>query len=204
MAQLQPVGLWRASPDRRRPRTPGSSMGLEIRFGSRTFDFRIWRWSVYQVQKWEEAGCWGHSSLGWERRLPSWLERSGGVLLFSHWVLFNSETSWTGAHQAPLSMGVPRQEYWSRLPFPTSVDLPHPGIKPASLASPSLASGFLTTASPGKVRRAITQNSSSHSLVCGTLEFNETLSRSYLESKLVSSHFLDSISLCPISTFALR
>jgi len=41
-------------------------------------------------------------------------------------------TPWTVAHQAPLSMGFPRQEYWSGLPFPTPGDLLDPGIKPAS------------------------------------------------------------------------
>ena len=35
-----------------------------------------------------------------------------------------------GAHQAPLSMGFPRQEYWSGLPFPYAGDLPDQGIKP--------------------------------------------------------------------------
>ena len=39
------------------------------------------------------------------------------------------------------------QEYWSELPFPSPVDLPDPGIKPASLA---LAGGFFTTEPPGK------------------------------------------------------
>ena len=39
----------------------------------------------------------------------------------------------TIAHQAPLFMGFPRQEYWSGLPFP-SLDLPNPGIKPRSPA----------------------------------------------------------------------
>ena len=39
-------------------------------------------------------------------------------------------TLWTIACQAPLSMGFPRQEYWSRLPFPSSVYLPDPGIEP--------------------------------------------------------------------------
>ena len=38
------------------------------------------------------------------------------------------------AHQAPLSMGFPRQEYWSELPFPSPGDFPDPGIKPASSA----------------------------------------------------------------------
>ena len=39
-------------------------------------------------------------------------------------------------------MGFPRQEYWSGLPFPSPGDLPNPGIKPMSLMSPTLASGF--------------------------------------------------------------
>ena len=42
-------------------------------------------------------------------------------------------TPWTVVHQAPLSMGFPRQEYWSRLPFPPPRDLPDLGIKPMSL-----------------------------------------------------------------------
>ena len=41
-------------------------------------------------------------------------------------------TPWTVAHQAPLSMGFSRQEYWSGLPCPPPGDLPDPGIKPAS------------------------------------------------------------------------
>ena len=41
---------------------------------------------------------------------------------------------WTVARQAPLSMGFPRQEYWSGLPVPPSGDLPHTGIKPTSPA----------------------------------------------------------------------
>jgi len=40
------------------------------------------------------------------------------------------ETPWTVALQAPPSMGFPRQEYWSGLPFPSPEDLPNPGIKP--------------------------------------------------------------------------
>ena len=54
-------------------------------------------------------------------------------------------TPWTVAHQATLSMGFPRQEYWSGLPFPSPGDLPHPGIKPASLRSLPLPVGLLTT-----------------------------------------------------------
>ena len=44
-------------------------------------------------------------------------------------------TPWTVARQAPLSMGFPRQEYWSALPFPFPGDLPGPGIEPALLHS---------------------------------------------------------------------
>ena len=53
-------------------------------------------------------------------------------------------TPWTVAHQAPLSMGFSRQEYWSGLPCPPSEDLPDPGIEPASLQSPALAGRFFT------------------------------------------------------------
>ena len=42
-------------------------------------------------------------------------------------------TLWTRAHQAPLSMGFSRQEYWSGLPYPPPGDLPNPGIEPMSL-----------------------------------------------------------------------
>ena len=51
-------------------------------------------------------------------------------------------TSWTVAHQAPLSMGFPRQEYWSGLLFPTPRDLPNPGIE---LKSPVWTGRFSTT-----------------------------------------------------------
>ena len=44
------------------------------------------------------------------------------------------ETPWTVACQAPPSMGLSRQEYWSGLSFPSRVDLPDPGIKPGSPA----------------------------------------------------------------------
>ena len=51
----------------------------------------------------------------------------------------------TPAHQTPLSMGFPRQEYWSELPFPSPGDVPDPGVIPVSLVSPALAGGFFTT-----------------------------------------------------------
>ena len=61
-------------------------------------------------------------------------------------------TSWTVAHQGPLSMGFPRQEYWSGLPFPLLGDLLNPGIKPASLESSTLPDRFLTTMPSGKLQ----------------------------------------------------
>ena len=55
-------------------------------------------------------------------------------------------TLWTGACQAPLSMGFSRQEYWSELPCPPPGNLPDAGIEPASLTSPALAGGSLPLA----------------------------------------------------------
>ena len=51
-------------------------------------------------------------------------------------------TPWIVAHQAPLSMGVPRQECWSGSSFPSPGDVPDPGIEAVSLMSPALASRF--------------------------------------------------------------
>ena len=56
-------------------------------------------------------------------------------------------TPWTIAHQAPLSMGFPRQEYWSGFPFPSPGDLPDPGIK---LRSPVLQEDSLPSEPPRK------------------------------------------------------
>ena len=53
----------------------------------------------------------------------------------------------TVAHQTLLSMGFPRQEYWSGLPFPPPGNLLDPGIRPAS---PALEGGLFTTEPPGK------------------------------------------------------
>ena len=76
---------------------------------------------------------WGHSvARGW------WLSRQ---------VVSDSfVTPRSVAHQTLLSMGFPRQEYWSGLPFPPPGDLLHPGIRPASSA---LAGGLFTIEPPG-------------------------------------------------------
>ena len=50
-------------------------------------------------------------------------------------------TIWTIAHQAPLSVGFPRQEYWSGLLFPPPGDIPDSRTEPAS---PALAGRFFT------------------------------------------------------------
>ena len=65
-------------------------------------------------------------------------------------VIYDSKVLWcskaAGTRQAPLSLGFPRQEYWSELPFPSG-DLPDPGIKPGS---PTLQADSLLSEPPGK------------------------------------------------------
>ena len=58
-------------------------------------------------------------------------------------------TSWTVAHQAPLSVEFSRQGQWRGLPLPTPRDLSDPGIKSVCLVSPATADGFFTTVPPG-------------------------------------------------------
>ena len=66
------------------------------------------------------------------------------ALAKSHQLCLTLCDPWTVAHQALLSMGFSRQEYWSGLPCPSPGDLPDPGTEPVSLLSPALASGFFT------------------------------------------------------------
>ena len=51
------------------------------------------------------------------------------------------------AHQAPLSLGFPRQEYWGGVPFPSPGDLPNPGIE---AGFPTFQADTLTSEPPGK------------------------------------------------------
>ena len=60
-------------------------------------------------------------------RLHDWLHTQSSLTLCKL-----METPWTINWQAPLFLGFPRQECWSRLPFPSPGDLPNPGIKPRS------------------------------------------------------------------------
>ena len=62
---------------------------------------------------------------------------------------------WPVAHQAPLSMGFSKQEYWRGFPYPTAGDLPNPRIKRASLTSPALGGRFFTTEPPKVPYRGI-------------------------------------------------
>ena len=90
------------------------------------------------------AGGFFTSSTTWEAK--EWSE-----LKWNESHLFMSNSLWpyglTVAHQALLSMGFPREGYWSGLPFASPGDLPDPGNK---LMSPALAGGFFTTEPPRK------------------------------------------------------
>ena len=59
-------------------------------------------------------------------------------------------TLWIVVHQAPLSMGFSRQEYWSGLSCPPPGDHPNSRTEPAFLMSSALAGGFFTTSAPRK------------------------------------------------------
>ena len=70
------------------------------------------------------------------------------LMLFGLSVMSNSfATPQPAARQAPLSVGFPRQEYWSGLPFPSPGELPGSGIEPIS---PVLTRRFFTAEPPGK------------------------------------------------------
>ena len=74
-------------------------------------------------------------------------------LRVSHSVTSDSfVTPWTVACQVPLFMGLPRQEYWSRLPFPSPGDHSQSGIEPISC----LADGFFITEPPEKPMKKLT------------------------------------------------
>ena len=56
--------------------------------------------------------------------------------MLSHFIVSDSGSLWTVAHQSPLLMGFSRQEYWKELPCPPPGELPHPGIESVSPMSP--------------------------------------------------------------------
>ena len=71
------------------------------------------------------------------------------IWALNHSVMSDSATPWTVVHKAPLSLGFPRQEYWSGLLFPPPGDLSNPEIE---YASPALVGEFFTTEPLGKPR----------------------------------------------------
>ena len=81
----------------------------------------------------------------WQKDLDTCVSRS---------VMSDSVTPWTVACQAPLSIEFSRQEYWSRLPFPSPGDLPNLGIEPRS---PTLQADSLPSEPPGKTFRHLTK-----------------------------------------------
>ena len=96
------------------------------------------------------------TKIPWRRKWQPTLASSPGnpmdrgtlLLLLSHFghiQLF--ATPWIVAHQAPLSKGFPRQEYWSGLPFPSPGELLNPGVKPEP---PAVGGRSFTTEPPGK------------------------------------------------------
>ena len=90
-----------------------------------------------------------------EESLPSWQDLSKGdseVYSERCSVLSDSDTLWTVACQAPLSMGFCRQEYWSGLPFPSPGELPNSGTKPPS---PALQADSLLSETPGKPKEVV-------------------------------------------------
>ena len=106
----------------------------------------------------------------------------------------------TVAHQAHLSVGLIRQEYWSGLPFPSPGDLPNPGIKSSS---PALASGFFTAEPWGKPIFKLHTVAYEHTvtdimIIYFGIRFWKLR---ILPRKLLSSH-VSSVSLC--SEYALR
>ena len=83
--------------------------------------------------------------LGWGWLLASLVKLVSSFVCACSVALVVSDLLWTlVAHQAPLSMGFSRQEYWSGLPFPSPGDLPGPGIELESPAHPALAGRFFS------------------------------------------------------------
>ena len=81
-----------------------------------------------------------------------------GIVVLTRVRLF--ATPWTAACQAPHSMECSGQEHWSGLPFPAPGDLPNPGIKPVSPASPALVGTFSPAEPPGKCMHGLCKTES--------------------------------------------
>ena len=92
---------------------------------------------------------------------------------------------WTIVHQAPLSIGFSRQEYWSGLPFHPPGNLLDTGMGLASPSSPALAGRFFTTESPRKPiieESGFLKKGQGDSLYVLTIKNNRYSLREYLEN----------------------
>ena len=110
-------------------------------WGELEFGGRLW------VEKWRRLACLHrkvtsrpvrghHLSRTCLSSLSCGPHKSLCVCMLSHFSCVRLfATPWTVVREAPLSMGFPRQESWSGLPFPSPGDLPHPGIEPRSIVS---------------------------------------------------------------------
>ena len=87
---------------------------------------------------------WVNSGSSWRTGRPGMLWSMGSQRVRHDWA---TELNWTVAHQVPLSIGFPRQEHWSGLPFPSWGDLPDPVIEPRS---PALQGDSLLSKPPVK------------------------------------------------------
>ena len=99
-------------------------------------------------------GAWNDSQMRFPQAL-TWVIFQTLDLIYATELCFSCQivsdsfaTLWILACQAPLSMGFPKQAYWSGLLLPPPRDLPNPGVEPAS---PALAGRFFTTDPPGKL-----------------------------------------------------
>ena len=75
-----------------------------------------------------------------------WISGQGQISKFmlGHLLCPTLSIPWTMMHQASLSMGFPKQEYWSGFSFPPPGDIPDPGTKPTSPVSPALQGNSLS------------------------------------------------------------
>ena len=104
-----------------------------------------------KVEKWARLSLSGANPLYPSERDPHHIFPLGPLCAQSLSSVRIHMTPWTVARWA-LSMGFPRQEYWSGLPFPIPGQLPDPGIEPTS---PALADGFFKRASWWKWKRRV-------------------------------------------------
>ena len=113
--------------------------GAQLRFTHVTSSHAVGCITVASDFTWKR---WAIASNGFRDQIKPQLQQLCCAKSLSHVWLF--EIPWTVAHQAPLSMGFSRQEYWSGLPCPPPGDLPDPGTDPVSLKSSALTGRFFT------------------------------------------------------------